>query len=239
MNKTWGIVGLGWLGSELATKLKKLGDNSWGTRSNVFNFQTDQFPETFCDVLFLNTPPLPQMSPEVYVQKIYKAARAKIIFISSTSVYGASEGLITESSMVAPQTESARWLVDVELLLRQKFNEDLTIVRAGGLIGGERHPVFHLSRKKEVTTGKHLVNLIHRSDLIGICLSASKASNIPLVNAVAPFHPKKEEYYNQWATQLNVPKPIYTGGTESNRQIDSEILPLLYPHWICPKLDFL
>lgn len=237
--KTWGIVGLGWLGSELATELKKISYKCWGTHSGEFNFLTDKFPDTFCDVLFLNTPPLTQMPAKEYVQKIHKTPNTKIVFISSTSVYGLTEGLITESSAVAPKTESARWLVEVESELIQRFNEDLTIIRAGGLIGGNRHPVFSLSRKGEIPNGQHLINLIHRSDLIGISLAAVDAGNIRLLNAVSPFHPKKEEYYNQWATKLNLPKLAFTEGTESNRQIDSEILPALYHDWLCPRLDYI
>lgn len=239
MSKTWGIVGLGWLGSELAMELQKKDHQSWGTHSAEFNFLTEKFPETFCDVLFLNTPPLTQMSPQNYVDKIHKAAGTKIIFISSTSVYGATEGSITESSPVAPKTEGARWLLEVESGLRQRFHEDLIIIRSGGLIGGKRHPVLSLSRRKEISTGQHRINLIHRSDLIGICLAASSAENISLLNAVAPFHPKKEEYYSHWADKLGLPKLSFTDGTKSNRRIDSEILPMLYPEWICPQLDFI
>lgn len=239
MKKTWGIVGLGWLGSELATELQKKNHKTWGTHSQDFNFYSHSFPSTPYDVLFLNTPPLTQLTPATYAAKINKIEGSKIIFISSTSVYGYNKGLITESSVPEPKTESARWLVEVESALQDKFKEELTIIRPGGLIGGDRHPVYSLSRKNEVPNGDAVINLIHRLDLMSICIAAANDRSIRLINAVAPHHPKKKDYYSQWASKLNLPKPIFLGETEANKQIDSETLPTLHSRWICPKLDFL
>lgn len=239
MTKTWGIVGLGWLGLELSSQLQKINQNFWGTRTDTFNFQTDKFPEDFCDVLFLNTPPLIKILPKVFVDKIHKAPNARVIFISSTSVYGNGGGFFTESSPTNPSSERARWLVDVEGQLREKFQESLTIVRPGGLIGGERHPVYSLSRRGEISNGGQAINLIHRSDLISICLAANTVEDLPLANAVAPYHPTKKDYYTQWAAKLNLPLLTFVDDLGPDRQIDSEILPTLYPNWICPRLDFL
>lgn len=239
MDTTWGIIGLGWLGSELATELHKQKYKTWGTRSKDFNFLTDPFPEHPCDVLFLNTPPLPYVPAKTYVDKIPNAPGTKIIFISSTSVYGHDEERVTESSIPKPTTESAQWLLSVESFLSTKYGNDLTIIRPGGLIGGQRHPVFSLSRKPEIPNGDAVINLIHRQDLIGLCCAAAKTANVHIINAVAPYHPKKKDYYSQWAAQLNLPILNFSKGSKSNRLIDSEVLPKLYHNWICPKLDFL
>lgn len=239
MKKVWGIIGLGWLGSELANKLKKQNQKTWGTHSQDFNFYTHTFPSTPYDVLLLNTPPLTQITPTTYAAKINTVPGSQIIFISSTSVYGNNKGLITESSVPEPKTESARWLVEVESALKNKFKKELTIIRPGGLIGGQRHPIFSLSRKNEIPNGDAVINLIHRLDLIDICIAAANERNIQLINAVAPYHPKKKDYYSQWASKLNLPKLNFLSGTESDRHIDSEILPTLHPKWICPNLDFL
>ncbi len=239
MSKTWGIIGLGWLGSELSIRLEKLNHQTWGTHLKDFNFRSDPFPKKSSDVLFLNTPPLIDMPPKQYVDKIEKSTHTKVVFISSTSVYGLNSGLINESSVASPQTASARWLLDVELKLKDKFRDDLIIIRPGGLIGGDRHPVFSLSQSQKPISGQQVINFIHRLDLIEISLAAVNAGNVHLINAVAPHHPKKEDYYNEWTDRLNLPRLNYTSGTETLRQIDSEILPGLYPNWICPKLDFL
>lgn len=239
METTWGIIGLGWLGSELATELNQRNYITWGTHSKEFNFLSDLFPERSCDVLFLNTPPLPQIPAKTYVDKIPEAQGTKIIFISSTSVYGNTEERVTESSAPEPTTESAKWLVAVESLLSAKFANSVTIIRPGGLIGGHRHPVFSLSRKTEISNGNAVINLIHRQDLIGICMAAANVTDIPIINAVAPHHPQKRDYYSQWAAQLNLPKLNFSKASVPSRQIDSNILPNLYKHWICPKLDFL
>ncbi|MBL7556119.1 MAG: SDR family NAD(P)-dependent oxidoreductase [Bdellovibrionaceae bacterium] len=239
MDTTWGIIGLGWLGSELATELHKQNYKTWGTHSKDFNFQTDPFPELSFDVLFLNTPPLPHIPAKAYADKIPKVPGSKIIFISSTSVYGQDQERVTESSIPKPTSESALWLASVESLLFTKFGNALTVIRPGGLIGGQRHPVFSLSRKAEIPNGDAVINLIHRQDLIGICRVAASVTEIPIINAVTPYHPRKKDYYSQWAAQLNLPKLNFSTLSESSRQIDSAVLPKLYRDWICPRLDFL
>lgn len=238
MTQTWGIVGLGWLGNQLSTELKKQGHTVWGTHRANFNFEADSFPQTFCDVLFLNTPPLYRiMSAKAYADKIVVGADTKVIFISSTSVYGTNAGVLNEMTTPNPTTESGQWLVEVEQLLRNKFRSRLTVIRPGGLIGGERHPIYSLSKKTEVAGGNHKVNLIHRSDLISIIISAVNNQQIEVVNAVAPFHPRKDVYYKQWAEKLNLPVPKFTDLSTADREIRSDAVHLLHADWVYPHLD--
>jgi hypothetical protein len=144
---------------------------------------------------------------------------------------------VTEATPVSPETISARWLVEVEDLLRLRFSEKLTVIRPGGLIGGERHPIKSLSGKTGVSGGNEKINLIHREDLIGII------TNIPpklgLVHAVAPFHPLKADYYREWANKLELPSPTFTESNFGAREIHSTVLNAFYKYWKCPRLDFI
>ncbi|MBC7465982.1 MAG: SDR family NAD(P)-dependent oxidoreductase [Bdellovibrio sp.] len=238
--QTWGIVGLGWLGTELSKQLVKIGDQVWGTHRSDFDFVTDSFPEKFCDVLFLNTPPLfRKISAKDFVDKVAVDSKTKLIFISSTSVYGTNAGVMNEMTIPNPTTESAQWLVEVEERLRSKFKERLTIIRPGGLIGGNRHPIYSLSQKAEVAGGNQKLNLIHRSDLIQIIIAAASDDEIKLVNAVAPFHPRKDAYYTDWAQKLNLPIPQFTDLSTGDREVWSDVVHVLHPNWICSHLDSL
>ncbi|MFA5584532.1 MAG: hypothetical protein WDA09_09990 [Bacteriovoracaceae bacterium] len=240
MTKKWGIIGLGWLGSELARSLEKAEQEYWGTTRKNFDWERDDFPMRSCDVLFLNTPPLTNMSPDSFVRKIHAPPGVRIIFISSIGVYGNISGIITEKTTPHPHTKNGTWLLKVEELLLEKFKSQTTIIRAGGLIGGFRHPVLSLAKKEGLILGEGYINLIHRNDLIDIILSVSQqGEHLSLVNAVGPYHPLKSEYYNFWCEKLNLDKLQFSVEGETDKIIESVVLDSFYTQWSCPKLDWL
>ena len=233
--ETWGIIGLGWLGGRLSAYLQEKGQTVWGTHRSDFDFRRDSLPTTSCDVLFLNTPPMTDIGPQLFCDKV--TATGRLIFISSTSVFSMSSGKVTEATPTTPETDSARWLVEIENLLRQRFADRLTVIRPGGLIGGERHPAKHLSGKMDISGGNEKINLIHREDLIGIITSVPP--RVPLVHATAPFHPRKDDYYGTWADQLHLPRPTFKDSAFAAREIDSAVVSSFYNEWKCPRLDFI
>ncbi len=235
--ETWGIVGLGWLGGRLSAYLQESGCKTWGTHRPDFDFRHHSLPTTFCDVLFLNTPPLSDLSPQNFCEKVSHTTAKRIIFISSTSVFGMSCGLVTEDSTPAPDTVSARWLLEVETLLRENFGKRLTVIRPGGLIGGERHPAKHLAGKVDISGGNEKINLIHREDLIQIITLVPVGT--PLINAVANYHPRKDQYYVEWAENLGLSKPLFKDSTYPEREIRSVVVSSFYTEWKCPQLDFI
>lgn len=234
----WGIIGLGWLGTELAASLTENKISHWGTRTCQFNWHSDPFPQADCDFLFLNTPPLTDIPPNVYAEKIPLRNYRHLLFISSTSVYGLAQGVVTESSPASPETSSAQWLVQVENLLLEKFKGQVTVIRPGGLIGGHRHPVKNLSAKAQEVYADDPINFIHRKDLIGLVMALSAHAAPPkLINAVSPFHPTKKDYYSFWTKKLGLPPLTYLPGVKRNLRVNSEHTPHLYPTWVCPLLD--
>ncbi len=238
--KTWGIIGLGWLGLELSKAFDKNSNCFWGTHTEDFNFVTGVFPESPCDILFLSTPTLLALVPKKFVEKILLDSKSKLIFISSTSVYGSNTGKITEFTKPKPISKNGQWLLEVENHLVNTFSDRVQIIRPGGLIGGQRHPINHLAGRVGIPDGNSAINLIHRLDLINIILQLAKTElHIPVLNAVAPAHPCKKDYYRDWADKLNLPRPLFEETMTNSRQIDSDFLPSLYSGWQCPNLDFL
>ena len=140
----------------------------------------------------------------------------KVIFISSTSVYGDSVSIptVTEESVLHPDTESGKQLVEVENIFRNNRNFETTIIRFGGLIGEDRNAIKMLTGKTNVANPEAPINLIHQEDCIGIICEMLKKIQLDKVwnetfNAVAPNHPKRKNYYTQKAITLNVPKPEF------------------------------
>lgn len=137
----------------------------------------------------------------------------KVIFISSTSVYGDAVSIptVTEESDLHPDTESGKQLVEVENKFRNNRNFESTIIRFGGLIGEDRNAIKMLTGKTNVANPEAPINLIHQEDCIEIISEILKQNCWQeTFNAAAPFHPTRKEYYTQKAIALNLPKPEFT-----------------------------
>ena len=137
----------------------------------------------------------------------------KIIFVSSTSVYGEVQGEVTERSVLKPGSDSAKQLVAAEKLFMGDKDMEATIVRFGGLLGPDRHPVTYLAGQHELSNGDDAINLIHIDDCI--LLLTSIVTNQwwgKLMNGVYPDHPTKRIYYTKEATKRGLPVPEYTKG---------------------------
>lgn len=157
-------------------------------------------------------------SRKIFVEKIEnlipfiaESSVKKVLFVSSTSVYGDENGLITEETIPNPETESGKQLLLVEGILQKNQNFETTVLRFGGLIGKDRHPVTSLSGKENIANPDAPVNLIHQNDCIGIIeaiINQSKWNDV--FNAVAPFHPTKEDYYIQKAKEQNLILPKFS-----------------------------
>lgn len=145
------------------------------------------------------------------IPMIETAGITKVIFISSTSVYGDYNGIVNENTAPAPTTESDRQLWETEQLLQSNTKFATTVVRFGGLIGSDRHPVHYLAGKVNLSNAGAPVNLIHKDDCIGIILTIiEKDVWGTTFNAVTPCHPTREEYYTRKAKEKNLPLPLFS-----------------------------
>ena len=139
-----------------------------------------------------------------------------VVFISSTSVYADDNSIVTENSQPEPDTESGRQLLASEKLLQANSNFKTTVIRFGGLIGSNRHPIHFLAGRKNLENPEAPINLIYLDDCIGI-IEAVIAQNTKseVFNAVAPFHPTRKDYYTQKAVALGLPLPEFEEGKAS------------------------
>lgn len=248
-------MGCGWLGFPLAQSLIKEGYTVYGTttsqdklafleKAGIVSFLIAVSEEGIkgpiaellgnVNTLIINIPPkLRGSNAENYVQKMEHVQKAlkysnvqKIVFVSSTSVYGDGQGSVTAVTVPKPTTESGKQLLSSEKLFRHIPNVETTIIRFGGLIGKDRHPITMLSGKKGLQNGNHPVNLIHLNDCISIISSVIKQNWWgEIFNAVNPFHPPKKEYYSQEAVKRGLEIPEYSHTSpHSGKKIDSRRL---------------
>jgi nucleoside-diphosphate-sugar epimerase len=154
---------------------------------------------------------------KVFVEKIKnlipyieKSTIENVLFVSSTSVYGEANATITEETFAKPDTESGKQLLEVESLLQNNPNFKTTILRFGGLIGEDRNPIKFLAGKINLENPETPINFIHQVDCIGIILKiiATDSWN-EIYNGVSPYHPIREIYYTQKATELSLALPQF------------------------------
>ncbi|HMB62858.1 MAG TPA: SDR family oxidoreductase [Eudoraea sp.] len=239
MIRNIGIIGCGWLGLPLAKTLIASGFKVRGstTTAGKLSILQDTGIRAYqivlgeeeikgnmagflrgLDAVIVNVPPGLRSNPgERYVKKmellhreIQKAEVTDVLFISSISVYGAQSGEITEDTFPHPKTESGKQLLASENIFRNDRSLRTSVIRFGGLIGPERHPVTHLAGKKGLSNGEDFVNLIHLNDCIGmITVTLTNEYWGEIFNGVYPDHPKKEDYYTKEAQKRGLPVPRY------------------------------
>ena len=160
---------------------------------------------------------------------IEKSDVQKVVFVSSTSVYGDSFSIveITEETQPNPDTESGKQLVISETLLQSNPNFKTTVIRFGGLLGDDRHPVKFLAGRTNVENPEAPVNMIQREDCIGIIEEILKQVQHDnwewnqTFNAVAPQHPTRKAYYHKKAEIFNLPLPTFAEDSKSKGKIIS------------------
>ena len=251
------IMGLGWLGLPLALELNKKGYKLSGstTRSErlmelldsglsvrilelMQNSVKGNFKKfvTDIDVLIICIPP---NSDSDYLQKIqqitkHTSSNLKVIYISSTSVYGNPDGVVKENSPTFPERSSGKWILSVEEALRAYYKSNLTILRMAGLFGPERHPGRFLSGKNELDRPKGKINLIHLNDciqLIQLVIEQKRFGHV--INGCADVHPDRQSFYQKAAHELSLPIPTFNDeqdkvGKEVSNQYSKDLLGMTY-----------
>ena len=158
---------------------------------------------------------------------VEKSGVQKVVFVSSTSVFGDSFPIIeiTEETKPNPDTESGKQLVISETLLQSNPNFKTTVIRFGGLLGDDRHPIKFLAGRTNVENPDAPVNMIQREDCIGIIEKILKHVQYDnwgeTFNAVAPHHPTRKDYYHKKAEIFNLPLPTFAENSESKGKIIS------------------
>ncbi len=130
-------------------------------------------------------------------------ARARRLFVSSTSVYRQLEGeKVTEDSPVEPDTATGRILRVAE---KVALDSGTTVVRSSGIYGPDRAVLFEKLRRGEAVIegdGLRWMNQIHQRDLVSALERLAKA-DAPgeIYNATDDTPVTQLEYYT-WCSEF-------------------------------------
>jgi nucleoside-diphosphate-sugar epimerase len=253
--RTIALLGCGWLGFPLAQQLLQAGFRVNGstttsgkisqlTQAGITPYLLELNAQTAlgdwsgflaeAEVLVVAIPPqLRRAEPEDFVakmhllrQKLERSNCKKVLFISSTSVYPDHNQLAVESDTNGFDSQ----LVLAENLFLSADFCQTTVIRFGGLIGADRHPVRFLAGRTQLENPEAPINLIHQDDCLAIlhhCIQLPFENEV--YSAVAPYHPTRVAYYTQMARELQLPIPEFdfskasVGKTVSSEKLSTQL----------------
>lgn len=233
-----GIFGGGWLGQALAhfysnkgmkiristttaSKVETFISNVW--ESFILQLQADAIEGDFdafltdLDVLIINIPPSKAFGKlDVALQQWIKIYQSKlsfpIIWISSTSVFEDLPNFPVYSEDAIPNGKDvgSQVLIQCEKQIASLSNP-WHILRLGGLLGADRHPIKYLSGRYDVPNPNAPVNMIVQEDVVRLIdkIIQSKLTN-KIWHGVHPLHPKRIKFYTQAADKRNLPVAVFS-----------------------------
>lgn len=222
------ILGCGWVGEELATKMLQKGYTVYasttsldkaerlqqqGVHSFVHNFDQSAvcqqaLPEWFDFVL--TSVPAGSRLPLTDVHKRFTHVHAflekllftKNIFLSSTGVYPNSDGVYTEAYSGA--LNERLYAAETKMLSLAHTS----VFRLGGLFGKNRILAKYFENRV-CTSGDQLANFVHLDDVVELIrLGLENTIQEPIYNIVAPEHPTKKEVIIASAKRYGYSLPI-------------------------------
>lgn len=235
MSQSISILGCGWLGLPMAILLVQKGYTVKGSTTNtvkldkmkssgvlpyVVNLSQGNYTATdFLDaeVLIIAVPSKNVNDFKNLITEIEKSPVKKVLFISSTSVYSNTNGIVTETSEVLDLP-----LVEIENLFKSSDAFESTIIRFAGLFGYDRKPGKFYPTGFAISNPDGFVNFIHRDDCLRI-LDEIIEKNIwhETFNACSDTHPKRREFFTKEALRLGLVQPRFNEDSQFEYKIVS------------------
>lgn len=146
-----------------------------------------------------------------------------LIYTSSTGVYGNQEGIVTETTDLAPITESAKAVANVEARLMEA-GMVVTILRLAGLFGPDRHPGRWFASKSVIPKADAPVNLVHQADVVqALQLAIERPANESTIyNVCAAAHPSKGDFYQRAIRDFGSQPPELSSGGAGGKRVNSK-----------------
>lgn len=233
------VLGCGWLGFPLAIHLSNKGYFVKGSTTSpqklaaFHQYQITPFllevqkrikgnniPLFFqSDILIINIPPgrnrrdvarsHPRQIAAIIDQAISNGVQ-KVLFVSSTSVYGNVNRIVTEADELRPETPSAIALMKAEQMLQEQSFFETTILRMGGLVGLDRPAGRFLAGKRAIKNGLAPVNMVHQEDCIPIIREIIFQEQWgQIFNVCSDDHPTRKDFYTHQAKKQGFEVPHF------------------------------
>ena len=229
------IFGCGYLGKRVARLWQAQGQSVWATtRGRAAELRPLGIESIVCDLLTgAGLESLPHVavvaycvgfdrSPGATMRDVYVRGLENVldrlpspnrfVYVSSTGVYGQSQGEeVDESAPTEPAEESGRVVLEAEGVLRRRL-PDAVVLRFAGIYGPGR-----MIRRQTIEAGEPLVgdpekwlNLIHVEDGAAAVVAATERGRPGVVYNVCDDHPvRRGEFYAEMARLLGAPAPRF------------------------------
>jgi nucleoside-diphosphate-sugar epimerase len=168
--------------------------------------------------LFYFAPPPPEGECDSRMRHFLQAIRGqkpkKIVYISTSGVYGDCEGAwVTEDWPARPYAARAkrRWDAEQQLMAwSEATGVPVVRLRVGGIYALDRLPIERMKKGLTVICPEDAPwsNRIHADDLARVCIAAAKKGQGGEVYNAADGHPSSmTDYFYQAADHLGLPRP--------------------------------
>lgn len=210
LSKNYNVLATRSTESKLAT-LSRLG-------AKPLHYQLGQGAELLpkqVDTLIISTP------PREGLEVVFDHVNAnRVIFISSTSVYG-EQGICDEKSPLRPNSPNGVLLAHYESKLKLRYPNGLTLIRPGGLIDKDRHPGKFLSGKILKDPWER-IHLIHEDAIRWTIkkLISTEPEKVPLkLNLIYPDASYKYDFYSSYCESQGIPLPLLNPETSERPEV--------------------
>lgn len=231
------VLGCGWLGLPLAKglvndhfhvkgsvrcedKAEVLQQNSVAPYVlDLDKKEQDWAPFLHSDILVIAIPSKNIEGFSSLIALIEQSSIKHLVFVSSTSVYGDNNGIVTEEQSAL----NSSVLYQIESLFTQSSAFSTTIIRFSGLVGYSRNPGrFFAKSGRSVSNPDAPVNMIHQDDCVELIKQIIKQEKWNTVfNACADTHPTKREFYTQATQRIGIAPPCFVESDEQTFKIIS------------------
>ena len=183
-------------------------------------------------LLIINIPPGLRKQPEsdflsklkLVLEQVQLSSIQRLLYVSSTGVFSdnVTIPIYTEDYEFTSAETSHSQLIKAEQLLNNSKDLRTSIIRFGGLIGKERHPVKYLSGKTNLSNPKAPVNLIHLENCIRLIKEIIQQDSFGhIFHGVETIHQTKDQYYAQQAKEMGLKAPEFDYSQPSEGKIIS------------------
>lgn len=223
------ILGAGWLGAPLAVQLLEAGNSVTASyrnkkpnvsdeiqlisSENILRSLEDNNPECLIITVPPNTETIELLSQ---LALLNLKTIQQVIYTSSIGIYPKRPGIYRTSSEI----DNASPLATMENILQDRFSSKLTILRLGGLIGGQRHPITHISGKSIDSNSTDPICLVHRDDVNRAIKHIIQEEICGVTfNLFFPLSIDKKTYYAHISSSLGIPNPQWNQSEIESRRI--------------------
>ncbi len=151
-----------------------------------------------------------------YLKKLFSMLPSgwkRLIYLSTTGVYGDTEGKVTEATSVAPTREGPEIACRAEEYLQGcQHSERCTILRLAGIYGPNRIPLAAKLKAGEPLRVPQagFLNLIHVDDIAAILCRMLRTTMAYRTYVLSDGRPvQRVEFYNELAARIGVTDPAF------------------------------